>query len=613
MNLNASQLAAVAHRNGPAFWLAGPGSGKTESLKNLVAALLREGLLPGHILCSTFSKDAALEMAKRVAKETGFTQDTIKKSISTFHSLALRLVLAERAHLGFDLSDNPVIADAGVKRLLRQFVSKDAVYEQKAYNAAKRRTLVTPEFAIRNANGDLELAEVYNLYDEELRAQGLLDFDSMIYRAVKLLEGNSEVRTRWQSKFRYVIIDEAHDNDFSQKALAGLLAGANQNLILILDPSQSIYSFRGADPEAILADSGRAAKFYLGTNYRSHSEIIEAFSVFAEQDELSQKLVREMRSAKGPGGNVVVKEFRDEDSQANEVCEEIEERIRAGYQPEDCAVLARTRALLLPYCELLEERGIPYHWRGKNFWASPEVEDAIAFCRLAIDPNDKRAWMTAITSPAQCSKYLNRQFATAVCKSPVPPMKLGKPSGEWRDYQITQWAETRATVRSLAEISDSQPENFLRGMMLTTGLGFYDSQTGGEPDDFGKENLEALVRRSAKFETLLEFVRHAERMKQRARKLTQKGVALSTIHAAKGLEWSSVFVIGVSKDTIPHKRSTNFDEERRLMYVALSRPKKHLWVSSHGEKSVFINYLPEKFREPSFGFAKALEELAQKA
>jgi len=575
--------------------LASPGSGKTTTIVERVADLLRGGLPPQRILCVTFSRDAALEMRLQIAKITGLSEKTLRATVSTFHSLALRILRSE------DSEGAGILSPGAVDKILREFVSKDNLPAQRAFNSRMRRQLISPNEAIVQANGrDLELAEVYGLYDQTLREEGTIDFDSMVYFAVEKLKASGETLMAYRAQFRYVIVDECHDTSHDQMVLAKLVAGGEHGSIMsVFDPSQQIYGWRGADAVTLLASVNGATRYFLPVNYRSRAEIIEAFKPFAEQDELSQKLVAQMAAARGAGGKVELHRFADAQLEAEAVCAEVKD----SDVPENHAVLARTKALLLPYCEELERLGIAYHWRGRNFWASPEVEDAVAFCRLAIDAGDRTAWRTAITSPAVCAKYLGRKFAAAVADSAVTPLKLGHPKGEWPDYQVRKWREMRETVESLGRITQSKPQDFLRGMMFSTGLGVYDSQNGEEPDDFRRENLEALCRRAERFETLVEFCNHAAWMKRRARQNETKGVTLSTIHSAKGLEWKSVYVIGLSKDILPHKRSEDFDEERRLAYVALSRAKDRLWMSYHGEKSVFVNYLPNEISEVSHVFA----------
>lgn len=580
---SAYQLAAIDHRQGPAICVAGPGAGKTTVLVDRVASLLRDGARADRILCVTFSRDAAEEMRIRVAKITGLSEKTLRDSISTFHSLALRMLRAYQPQL---------ITRPQVEKILREYIRKDRVYEQIAFNGRMRRALVSPEQAFQQSESvekNLELAEVYGKYDETLREENLIDFDSMVYRAVESLQNGNAAE--WEGKFKYVILDEGQDTDHGQMHLAKRLAGGN--LMVVSDLSQEIYGFRGSDGKGILASMHESKHYFLPINYRSKSEIVEAFKPFAEQDELSHQLVSKMEASRGAGATVELHAFFDDFAEAEAVCQEIRE---SGLPSNAHAVLARTRALLLNYCEELERLGIPYDWRGKNFWASPEIEDAVAFARLAIDPTDRKAWYQAICSPAACAKYLGRKFASAVTASPVPALKL-VPTGNWKEYELEQWREMRETVKSLGRIADSSPAEFLQGMMISAGLGVCDSQNE-EPDDFRRENLNALVRRATRFTSLLEFVRHAEKMKRRTRS-EARAVTLSTIHAAKGLEFQQVFVVGLTKDIIPHKRSEDFNEERRLAYVALSRAKDRLWMSYHGEKSVFVNYLPATIIEVS--------------
>lgn len=593
MSLNTYQRSAVRHRQGAALAIAGPGAGKTRVIVERVADLLREGLRPERILCVTFAKDAAEEMRKRIAAITGLSEKALAASVSTFHSLALRILQAS--------GERPaVLTSTQVDRILREFVRKDRIAAQRHYNAKMRRNLITPDRAFCDSRTEEEagLAEVYGKYDETLREDNAIDFDSMVYRAVEYLIDERLLLGEMQQRFRHVIVDECHDSSYDQMTLAKILA-ANGSLMTIFDPSQQIFGWRGADAAALLNSANGAARYFLPVNYRSHSEIIEAFKPFAETDELSQELVIKMDAARGDGGKVELHKFADDFSEAEAVCDEIR---NSALPYQHHAVLTRTKALLLFYCEELERLQIPYEWRGRNFWASPEVEDAIAFCRLAIDPSDRAAWRQAICSPAACSKYLGRKFAAAVAASSVAPVKLGQPQGEWRDYEIRQWRELRDTVKSLEKISSAEPHDFLRGMRVSTGLGFSGADNE-EPDDFRGENLDALIRRAEKFNTVLELVHHAERMKRRDKKSAAKGVILSTIHSAKGLEWPQVFVVGLKHEILPHKRSEDFNEERRLVYVALSRARDRLWMSYHGEKSVFVNYLPKSIAEVAHGFA----------
>jgi len=580
---NEEQLAAAGHADGPALLAAGPGAGKTKVLVDRFAALLRRGERPEKILCVTFSAEAAKEMRLRISALTGFTEATLKGSVSTFHSLAYRIVREEKASLGWHLADYPVLPAGEDKKILRDLVRRDQIPAAKAYIARMRRSLISPQEAFARASGiDLQLAETYAYYDEALREEGALDFDAMVYYAVKTLAENPDALERWRARSRYVMVDEAHDTSHDQMQLASLLGG--ENLIYIFDLSQSIYSFRGAEPSLIVEHANGSKRFYLATNYRSGKNIIKAFAPFAETDELSQALVSRMRSGRDSDGTVVVEGFSGEYEEARAVVEEI---AASGVNYEDVAVLARTRAALFPYYELLEERGIPFRWRGKNFWLSPEIVELVSFARFALDPFDLEA--------ADSTKYLGRKFAQAVAsaakKKRLDPLAV-EPPGDCPQYKLDKWETAKEQLAELRGFRGPAAE-FFREVRNLYGARVYDSETE-QPDDFSTENVEALVRRAERFGNLAEFLAHAARMSKRSS--TGKGVTLSTIHSAKGLEWNSVFCVSVSDKVLPHKRG-DFDEERRIMYVALSRARDYLWVSWSGAKSAFIGMFPEFPRE----------------
>lgn len=589
MSLNSEQRAAVEHKDGPALLVAGPGAGKTTTLTEKYAYLLRSGVRPDEILCLTFSTDAAREMRRRIAAITGYTQKTLEKSVSTFHSLGYRIVLNEKQFLGFDLCERPVLTSGHDKKILRDIVSKDAVYAAKAFISRMRRSLVSPEESY--GYDDPQLADAYAAYDATLREEGVLDFDSMVYYAVEILSSNPEALARWQARAKYVIVDEAHDTSYDQLSLAKLLTPKTGNLTAIFDLSQSIYSFRGADPKLILDESG-GKRFFLSTNYRSGEKIIEAFKPFGETDDLSAGLLSRIRSGREVSGELAIYEFGDEYQQAREVVNEIVQR-----EPSECAVLARTKAVLFPYCEILEERGISYSWRGSNFWQSQEILDAIAFARFALDQSDCDSFVRICTSQYGKAKFIGRTFAIALVaearRRGTSPASVASLEG-WPENKNWTWESVREELAGLRKMRGTLASNFLRELQVLAGVSVYESQN---PDDFGSENLSALVRRAERFGSLEEFVSHAKKM-TRTRTKAAQGVTLSTVHASKGLEFTNVFVVGVSQDIFPHIKSNNYDEERRIAYVALSRAKDFLWVSSHGKPSVFMNMLPVQVEDP---------------
>lgn len=414
-----------------------------------------------------------------------------------------------------------------------------------------RRTLVVPSVDI-NDGDDPELAEAYREYDETLRAARKTDFDSMVYFAVVHLSTNETAREKWQSRFAFVIVDEAHDVSPDQWELAKLLAAPQNNLMAVLDPSQSIYSFRGSDAQLVLRGFENPKIFYLSENHRSGQEIIDVFLPFSEQDELSQELARKMLAARQVPAVVTVARFEDDRKEARAVAMEMcIDDMRRG----ECAILSRTRAELLSYAEELRAAGIPYNWRGVSFWQERDVERALSYCEYCANP------------------------------------KSGMPA------KLPAWL--RSPLARLADIATrTTPTDLLRCMRGEMGIGI--SFDEDRADDFAQENFDALVRASESFTTLADFLAHCHLAQQEAN--TTQGVTLSTIHAAKGLEWKNVFLVGMSRERMPHPKSENPDEERRLVFVALSRAKEYLWVSYAGEPSAFVETIERRKVKNAAGF-----------
>lgn len=593
--MNRVQLEAAQHKSGSALLVAGPGAGKTKTVSERFAYLLREGYHPNQILCVTFSNDAAKEMRSRISGLTSFSEKTLRDSVCTFHSLGLRIVKSERDNLGWKLSSFPLAVHGEDYKILADLVPRQKIRVAKAYIGAQRRALISPDVSFNNASGpELELAATYVKYDQTLRQEGLIDFDGMVYWAVKIISSNTQAFSKWRAAYRQVIVDEAHDTSPDQMALAEILSGVQQNLTLVFDLSQSIYRFRGATPSVLLRDFEHKKQFYLGTNYRSGGEIIEAFKPFADSDSLSQRLVSEMRPASECYNSVVITHaFAEEYEQAREACEDI---ARSGQDYNQCAVLARTKAALFAFCELLKERGIPYAWKGKNFWLSPEIQNLVAYARFAVNPKDYEAFVRIGSSQSLLTRYLGKQFSEAVAaeakEKHTSPVNINRPEGPWPEYKIEQWQEAWIALREIRHLRDRKPIDFFSNMQTVAGL-FYDSEN--QPDNFTQENVNALLRRAAKFETLNDFVLHARKMQITRKK--SNGVTLSTIHAAKGLEWDNCYVVSVSDGILPHAKAEDREEERRIMYVALSRARSFLWISWHGKPSAFIEMLPARFRE----------------
>lgn len=583
--LDSCQREAAMHNEGPSLVLAGPGAGKTSTLTARVGRLIVEGLSPDRILCTTFSKAGAEEMQKRIAGILGILPDALKNTVSTFHSQALGLLTQERERLPFKLKPGreAVIEPSKIRRILRQIVNKERTGGARQFIGKMRRMLVSPEDSAIHTE-DVTLPEIYFQFHQALCNEGQLDFDSMVYWAVSLLEGNQYVRANWEGRFKQVIVDEAHDTSKDQFRFAQLLARPHNNLMVVGDRSQSIYGWRGADTSVLSGDNAKA--YFLGLNYRSSQEVIDLFLPLAEQDELTQKLSARMKAVTRERGSVECLDFIDESEQASAVAQSVAQSIFSGVKPESHAVLSRTRALLAQYADEFEYRGLPYRWSGKNFWLSNEVQDVLALVRLAINPKDTEAVSRIICSTMELTKYLGAKFADAVIYSAkargVGPLDVRIPDGNWRNGQLDRWDTARNVIRGLVRNGGAVPRSFLKQVLEETGLE-RGGEAGEDPDDFKGENLIVLTGRAARFTNLKDFLLHAEVMAKRS--TVKAGIALSTIHGSKGLEWDNVHVVGVSEDVLPHRHAEDLEEERRLLYVALSRARRNIAMSYHKKPS----------------------------
>lgn len=603
VELDPYQRAAVGHDSGAAIVLSAPGSGKTAVVAARVARLLREGLKSDQALCLTFSVTAAREMRERIAQLANRPARNLEATISTFHSLAFRIVRQERGTLDWTPSFDCVADRYKARKILRPLLNGLKLNEAQRYIGRMRRAFLSPEEAMAKAAtlDEMRLAQVYQVYDAELRKAGKVDFDGMIYWAVRILESSPEVLRRWQAKFRHVIIDEAHDTSPDQQRLAELLAAPEGNLYVVGDAGQAIYCFRGASPRMLTESRNGRRSYYLPKNYRSGLAIVEAFRPLAETEGLAGELAREMEAVTEASGEVKLKGFESSFDEADEAGVTILDAILGGAPPCAFAILARTNAQLMVFSELLASNKIPYHWRGRSFWRLPEVTDALAFVELVFDAKGSSAgkWLTeAVTSPAEAARYLGKDFAAAIiasaAKREVSLLMVKRPEGDWKPWILDRWAELRELLMNLSLQSLSTPPGVMvRLVVESVGLSLTDEEED-EADSNRNDNLDALVQSAAGFDRLSDFVRHAELMLDAGN--DPSGVALSTIHSAKGLEWDCVFVVGVAEGLLPHRLSTDEEEERRLLYVGMSRAREFLSVSWHGEPSRFIERIG--FRTP---------------
>lgn len=535
MILNPEQKAAIATRQGAYCLLATAGSGKSTVLCERAKQLLAEGVSPNDLLALTFTNSAAKSMAERIGLKV---EKSERSGFRTFHSLGLRLIQDERRHLPFGLSDSPIPEGPILSRLLsdamKQFgVSKKQFKEVRSFISKNKRTNTAPADALAQIDflGDDSFARVYGKYQECLRDGGMLDFDDLIVCAVQLLN-KPEVRDRWQ--FQYVLCDEGQDTDDQQFEILQLISQRHGNVFIVGDANQALYSFRGANPSNLINISSwfsNARTMFLPQNYRSSGAILKFCK---ENAPIQDELMSSMRTDNPEGAPVEFRMFRSDE-------EEAEATVAAALSdPGNSAILARTNAQLADFETICTTNNIKFHLLGRSgFWTQPEIKNVVRLAGFALG-----------TAPS-------------------------------KNYSQEIVANLRNKLRTISA------ETAVKSILEQTGIEqMYANNDYAEEDNFALKNLKKLVQIAGRFSSLSEFVKHAHKAEHASRK-SKNALTLSTVHQAKGLEWNNVFVAGVQEGKLPHEKG-EFEEEKRIWYVAISRAAKRLRISFAGTPSVFL-------------------------
>jgi len=612
--LNEEQRAAVRHYQGPALVLAGAGSGKTRTVVHRIAYLMdQHGVYPQQILAVTFTNKAAGELKERVAELIG--EPARDLWVATFHAACLRVLRSygERIDLqpGFGIYDDSdqldVIKDLlqevrGLKdanpRALRGIIdrakshlwSPDALQEegQKAYGE-------------RVAGVQLELAaEVYRRYQERLRRANAVDFNDILGRTVELFEADPDVLDRVQQRAAFVHVDEYQDTNQAQYRLTHLLAEKYRNLMVVGDPDQSIYAFRGADVRNILdfqRDYEDAAVYRLELNYRSVGSVLDVANAIILHNQ--GRLEKNLRAVKGSGERVQLYRAADHRAEADFVARTVErlqgERdIGLG----DVAVLYRTNAQSRVLEESLRRAGLPARIvGGVGFYERREVKDVLSYARAALNPSDDVSWRRVLNRPKRgIGKTSEDKLVAWAARRRLPFSEALKHAGEALagTPAVKRVLAFRELLADLAQEADELPAaNFLKAVMDQSGLMQALKDEGGFDSQNRLENLEELLNAVAEWQeeaggSIAEFLDDASLLSSvddRAVKavngeVEDEAVTLMTLHNAKGLEFPVVFLVGMEENLIPHRSSTGslqeIEEERRLLYVGITRAQDEL-------------------------------------
>jgi DNA helicase-2/ATP-dependent DNA helicase PcrA len=611
-HLNPPQKEAVLHGEGPLLILAGAGSGKTRVITHRIAHLIRErGVHPLNILAVTFTNKAANQMAERVRKLLGGGE---APQISTFHAACGRILRREIHQLGYKASF-AIYDDRDSERLLKDVLAEldldDKRFPSKTIGARiddfKNRGLF-PEELDAVATGDIfneRLVRIYAAYQERLKKCNALDFGDMLIQTVRLLDEFPEVRRRYQERFQWILVDEYQDTNPVQYRLIKLLAGERRNLCVVGDDDQSIYSWRGADIRNILEfekDFPGVRVVRLEQNYRSTATILKA----------AGEVVRLNFGRKGKalwtenpaGENIRYLRVESDREEARAVCREIA-RLRAGGVPlEEMAVFYRTNAQSRQVEEALVSEALPYHIvGGVRFYSRMEVKDILAYLRVLDNPADEISLKRIINVPARgignaTIDKISLQAArdgismyAALQEAAGSGLLAAGPRGRVAAFaaMIERFSKTRASL-SLPELARMVMEESGYLARLT------ESRDGEDAERL--ENLEQLLAAMEEFceknpdAGLSEFLEQVSLVSDLEQGEQGKpSVTLMTLHAAKGLEFKAVFMIGMEERLFPHVRAMDdldgMEEERRLCYVGMTRARERLYLLNARRRYLF--------------------------
>jgi len=632
-DLNPEQRLAAETIEGPVLILAGAGTGKTLAITYRMANLIAQGVLPEAILAVTFTNKAAEQMQERLSNlllHAGLPPGA--PAISTFHSFCARLLRREAPAAGlrpgFSIFDDDDQLSA-VKLILPKLgITEEKINPRSALSRISYAKNLGQNAATMAAEAvgaeDRLLARIFGAYEELLQQSSALDFDDLLLRAVRLLRDSSEVRLRWQARFRYIHVDEYQDTNQVQYSLLRLLCGPAQNVCVVGDEDQAIYRWRGADVGILLRfsqDFPGARHVRLERNYRSTQIILDAAGAVVSKN--TRRLGKSLRSGKGPGSKIRYYEARDAQAEAGFVSGEVA-RILRDDSGQTCAVLYRTNFQSRAFEEEFRRLGIRYRLVGGfAFYNRAEVKDVLAYARLASHPDDDVSLLRILNVPARgIGKTTTDQIRQAARQAGISC---------WQALITLVAAGTaaravaplRAFRELIVDLGDDltrlQPAEFLRSVLDRTG--YLDPlRERNTPEDISRiENLEELLRAVAESsdagESFTDFLDHAALVSDADAYEEKPGVTLMTLHSAKGLEFDHVFLAGLEEGIFPHSRSLNdldeLEEERRLCYVGMTRARDSLTLTRAVYRRVFGDEQRLRASLPSRFLAEVPSELVE--
>lgn len=602
-DLNDPQRRAVMHRDGPLLVLAGPGSGKTRVITRRAAYLVHTGVSARHILAITFTNKAADEMKKRI-EVLGVAGGMW---VYTFHALGVRLLREfgplGRVRPGFTIYDEAdrkrVIKDAlAICKISPELLKPEAA--QAKISDAKNR-LKRPQAFLESADffEQRMIGRVYEAYEQLLEQRNAVDFDDLLMRVAIVLRGHPEITERLNKRFRYVLIDEYQDTNHAQYLIARHLSQHHRNICATGDPDQSIYGWRGADIRNILEferDYPDAVVVRLEQNYRSTGNILKAASKLIRCNR--RRKHKDLWTDRGEGEPINVWRFEEGYDEAERIADTIVELHKEGRSYNDFALMYRVNAISRGLEESLRHRGIPYKIaRGVEFYNRKEIRDTLAYLRVLVNPTDTVALLRIVNTPTRgIGKTTITRLVEAANDADRPLLEVMRAAASVSALKPAAAARVQKFVELIDQLQAFAGGSVADAVSNTLALSGLEADLRKAEEEGGEDrlaNVEELVTAAKRYEdeaeqpTLEDFLqRVALTSDQDAVDESAGVVLLMTLHAAKGLEFPVVFIVGLEEGMLPHERSLyegDVEEERRLCFVGITRARERLYLS-HAEQ-----------------------------
>ena len=636
-DLNESQRKAVEYIDGPSLVIAGAGSGKTRVLTYKIAYLLQQGVKPWSIMALTFTNKAAREMKERIGKLVG--QELAQHLyMGTFHSIFSRILRAEAQHIGFN--NNFTIYDETDSRSLIKTIVKDLKLDEKVYKPASVHSRISMAknnlMSAENYARDKELyqadqrakmprlGEIFITYVQRCQQANAMDFDDLLTLTFKLFQEHEDIRKKYADRFDFLLVDEYQDTNHAQMRIVMQLCKEKERVCAVGDDSQSIYSFRGANIDNILSFQSRfkeAKLFKLEQNYRSTQSIVEAANSLIKHN--SNQIPKNVYSKNDKGERLIYKPAYSDKEEALIVCREIKRIKRQDdCQYSDFAILYRTNAQSRSFEEEFRKQGIPYRiYGGLSFFQRKEIKDVIAYFRLVANPDDEEAFKRIINYPARgIGNTTLAKIATCALDNHVSFWQVISSPEHYglgvNKGTLAKLESFRLMISGFVEKSASMNAFDLGDTIVKeSGISADIYKSGSrDPEDLARqENLEELL---GGMQSFVEECREEGREQEAyltdylqgvalLTDLDSKGdddeprVSLMTVHASKGLEFPTVFVVGLEENIFPSaivSTLRELEEERRLLYVAITRAEKHCVLTSAKNR---FRYGKMEFGNPS--------------